>query len=467
MDMGRPIDVKIGVKPVFVQLIHSGAYEGPCRVGDRKSLEPEAESKRGEGNFKKFVEGLKGSLAPDARLLEPVRIEWKDNWVIPEGEFGKLEVDIEDVDLFVVSGGLSQYPAITIAHRYRKPIAMVGAVTTVDVAAYLRSRGLEGYALLDADELNRLISLLRVRKAVRSTKMLVALEGDIIPVGVVSTIWDFEGLRDRFGVDHTCLPARALFEDMGKLSGEEIGKAKELADGLIRNADKVHMSREDLLQSVKFYVTVKKVMDELGCNAFVIPCFEICARRIAEENRVTFCLTHTLLKDEGYPSACEGDVNVLMAMTLLMYVSRESAYMGNSYIVDREKDVIAVHHDVPGLKMRGLDEPDLPYKIRNFTFGGWGATIRYDFSRDVGEPVTLARFNPMATKLLVARGEIAGGGGFDEIGCVLRAHIKVRDAVELLHREVDFGHHLAMVYGDYIDDLKELGGMMKFEVVEV
>ena len=110
---------------------------------------------------------------------------------------------------------------------------------------------------------------------------------------------------------------------------------------------------------------------------------------------------------------------------------------------------------------------DLPYEIRNFTFSGWGATIRCDFARDVGEPVTLARFDPTARKLLVAVGEIAGGKGFNGIGCSLTAHIKVRDAVDLLHKEVDFGHHLALAYGDYAADMKQLGELMGFEVVEV
>ena len=51
---------------------------------------------------------------------------------------------------------------------------MVGAVTNVDISAYLRSRDLEGYTPLDLGELNHLISLLQVRKAIRRTKILTA-----------------------------------------------------------------------------------------------------------------------------------------------------------------------------------------------------------------------------------------------------------------------------------------------------
>ena len=36
-------DLKVKIKPVLPLLIHSGVYEGPCRVGDEKTLDPEFE----------------------------------------------------------------------------------------------------------------------------------------------------------------------------------------------------------------------------------------------------------------------------------------------------------------------------------------------------------------------------------------------------------------------------------------
>jgi len=463
----KPLDLRIRVKPVFVRLLHSAAYEGPCRVGDKREMNPESEKKRAATAFNRFIEDLRANIGKEALLLEPVVFEWNDQWITEEGEMEKLLADLEDVDLFLVSGGLSQYPAIAIGRRYRKPVAMVGSVVTVDVAAHLRSRGMEGYAPMDFDELSRLIRLMRVRKALSKMRILVVLEGDIIPVGVVSTIWDLEDLEDRFGVSHVTIPSKTLFEDMEALSEQDSMRAEALADGLIEGASAIHMKREDLLPSVKFYLAAKQALERFGCNALSIPCFEICAKRIAERERVTFCLTHSLLKDEGIPSACEGDINVLMAMALLMYLSGKSPYMGNSYPIDKDENVLAIHHDVPGLRMKGFEKALLPHEIRNFTFAGWGATIRYDFRQDIGQPVTLARFDPRARRLLVAEGTIVGGDGFGDIGCSLRAHVRVRDVVELFRAEADFGHHLAMVYGRYASDLKELGKMMGFDILEI
>ncbi|MEA3406787.1 MAG: hypothetical protein U9R48_01745 [Chloroflexota bacterium] len=481
-----PTEVKVNVKPVFAQLVHSGYYEGPCRVGREEDLSPEGERQNARADFEQFVQELRENVGPDVKLLEPVYMEWGEDFVVPEAELAKLEPDVHNADLILMApSGLAQYPSITIAHRYEKPIGRMGWVGSVDVAAYLRSRGLEGYAFLGSapsgtwpgiaaathepryDHLNHTLSLLRVRKAFQKTRILVATEGNAgVPTGVVSSIWDLEGLKRRYGVDYTCVSALELVRSMDDLSEAERQQAEDLTDTLIENAEAVHMSRDDILPSAVFYVATKKALDKYESNAFTIPCFELCTKRIPQERRVTFCLTHSLLKDQGIASACEADTNVLMAIALLMYLSGKTAYMGNSYLVDAEENILAVHHDVPGLKMKGYDEPDVPYEIRNFTVGGWGATIRYDFSRDVGAPVTLARFDPTGTKVLVIRAEVAGCGGFDEVGCSLRVHLKVRDIVDLFHKELEFGHHLAMVYGDYVEDVKELGQMMGFEVVE-
>jgi len=466
MSYEKPTDIQVAVKPVFVQLLHSGVYEGPCRVGSKEDLDPQKEKRRGEEQFRKWTQQLESELSAHARLLEPVKMQWRDNWLLPEEEIRRLEEDALETDVYLLHGGLSQYPAVAIGHRFGKPIAMVGTVVTMDVAAYLRSRGLEGYAPLDFDDLNRLLALLRVRKVIAHTKILHATEGDVISVGVVSTIYDIEDLQDRFGVRHHALSADRLLERMDALSPESAAEAEQLTDDLIGGAEENHMSRQDILPSAKFYVAVEQAMQELECNAFTIPCFELCALEVPERHRVTFCLAHSLLKDTGRPAACEGDVNVLMAMAVLMSLSGKSAYMGNCSLLSKPQNTIRIGHSVPGLKMKGLDAPSLPYAIRPFTTGGWGVTLRYDFSRDAGQPVTLARFDPRARKLLVAAGQVASGTGYDKIGCSLGVHISISDVKDFFYKQQDFGHHMAMIYGDYTEDLHMLGRMMNVQIVE-
>ena len=474
MNSQKPVDVKVGVKPVFASLIHSSAYEGPCRVGRAEDLDPTTERARAKEAFNRFIGELE-NLAREAKILKPAYVEHGDDWIVKEKEFEKLESDFEEVDLYLVAGcSLNQFLAAKVGEQYKKPVAMVGGESDgnlpmgCDAVSHLRAKHLEGYIVLDYAELNHLISLLRVRKAVSQTKVLRVTENKFDNVN--GNFWDLENFKMKFGIDHKDICIKELVDEMDRVtqSKDEQDKAENIADILIKNAQRVHMAREYVVNDVKFYLTVKNLMAEYGCNAFTVNCFELCPdKRAAYDRKTTSCLTHTLLKDEGIPSACEGDINALLTIMVLIYISKKSVYMGNIFMRDKAENIVGILHDVPGIKMKGSDKPDLSYEIRNFTVGGWGTTIRYGFSQSKGEEVTVARFDPSGDKILVAKGKIGGGGGFDTIGCSLEALIRIPDVVSFFHKAADFGNHSAMVYGDYTQQLKELGDLMDFEVVEV
>jgi L-fucose isomerase-like protein len=467
--MERAMFEKVGVKIVFAAIVHKGSHEGPCRAGEKKHLTTEFEKKQRKEEFESIVREVKKNLKEDAEILEPAYIEYAENFVIKERELSKLDNDIEKVDLFLIFGGMRVFGI----ERYKKPVAMLGAgISNVDVSAYFRSRGMEGYAVYDYDELNSLLSLLRVRKAIQKTRILRISGGETISWGVVSSIYDFVKLKEKYGTETRTVLFEEFFEEMYKTIAENKKEAERLTDGLIKEAEKVHIKREGIIGSVYFYLTAKKLMEMNGCNAFTSSCFELCSTQIPEKGKFTPCLAHILLKDEGYPSSCEEDISALLAMAFLMYLSKKSSYMGNPIIPNKKENILGIHHDMPGLKMYGIDKKPLPYEIRPFTFGGWGVSMRYDFSRDKGKAVTLGRFDPAAKKMLLIKGEIIKGNNFKTQGpsgwsCILGLDIKISDGMKYFHNAADFGHHLAMVYGDYTDEIKKLGNIMNFEVVEI
>jgi len=72
----RPLDIRIGVKPVYLALIHSDLWEGPCRQAAGKG--PEQERADARKNLEAFSETLKGNASGDIHLLEPVYMEYID-----------------------------------------------------------------------------------------------------------------------------------------------------------------------------------------------------------------------------------------------------------------------------------------------------------------------------------------------------------------------------------------------------
>ena len=468
------LNVKINVKPVFIQLIHHEVYEGPCRFGKLETLTPESDHKRGMESFKEFTELLKENLDENSVLFDPVYYEWTDDFVVEEKLFGELDKDVLEVDLYVIGhNGLPQYPAVKIAERYRKPVSMVNTpkpipllndvIAALDITAYLKARGLEAFSFLDFEDMNKQIKILQVRKALKNTRILAANYGDIIPVGTQSSIYDFEALNQKFGLDLRVISASRIMEGWDKLTREEIKKAEEWTEEFVKNASVCRMKKEDIQPSYEFYLAVKKELNRMWANAFIIPCFELCATKKLDDKRGVFCLAHSLLKDLGIPSACEYDFNALLSIIILTYISEKAVYMGNTIVHDKNRNIIWTFHDVASLKMMGLKGPDLEYEVTAFTESGWGATIRRNFNLDIGKTVTLLRFTPDAKKAVAVRGEIIEGDGHDLIGCNNRVFMKISDAKKFHKLEQTTGHHYSIVFGDYTEEISELGELIGFE----
>lgn len=451
------------LKPVFLSLVHSGAWEGPCRINPPS---PDEERRRVDSSNAAVVKKLKNELSKDAVLMDPVTMYYDEGNIFRAEEWRKLEADASEVDVYLIGGWPAREPGLA---RFQRPVVCMGpGPSQLDIAAGLKARGVEAYAVLDLDELNHLISLMRVRKAVRQTRVLVVTDRRGLPPICGLSVPALPVIKTKLGVDAHVVAYKEFFETMDKLSGEPMARsqARQIVDDLVKRASRVHLARQHIETDVLFYLTATRLMEQYGCNGFTIDCIELCASRIPAARQFTPCLTHTLLKDQGLPSACEGDMNALLAIMLATYTCRKSVYMGNpSY--NKQSSILRVGHDVPGLKMKGLDAPELPFELRNFTGAGWGTTVRYDFSRDRGHPVTVSRFGPGADKILLATGTIEAGSGFEECGCTLGVSIRVPRLVDLYRAHAEFGQHLAVIYGDCTREIRQAAEFMKVEVVEV
>ncbi|HUU28839.1 MAG TPA: hypothetical protein VM123_13595 [archaeon] len=458
-----PRDVKINVKPVSSYIIHGGVWTGPCRWNPNPP--PEEEKARFRNYAAESIKTLEQHVSQDARILEPVYIEYPEATGFGEKQLVQLRADNEKVDLYLISGNVyPQYPGSLIGERYKKPVAMITNYVNWELSARLRSKGLEGYAPADHDELNDLISILRARKVFQNTNLLIISNTPLNNRPAPGACTDFKGLNDRFGFNATFIDYKEFTEERDRVmnSRDMMGEVEKLSDRLIKNAQEVRIDRKWVISSVLFYCAVKNLLTRYNCNAFTIECFEFCSSKLAYDWKVVPCLTHSLLKDEGYPSGCEGDINVSLAMDLLMGLSKKSAYMGNLYIKDR--NTMYLGHNVPAMKMMGFDKPDLPYSLQNFITEGWGPKVQMDLSKFEEKTVTIARCNPLASKILVTKGTITGCEGFAEVGCSLKVLVNIPDTKGLVKKAHNYGFHFAMVYGDYTDKIYELAGMLDLEV---
>jgi len=476
-ELQSALKTKLTVKFIVNGCIHEAAYEGSCRVGELGNLTQEAERKALQDDFIRLQNELKTvPFPPQIELLEPTAMHlWVEKGnpdiMLKDDQLNKLAQDDLKTDVYVVTGGgLPQYTGLRIAEQYHKPVILANtAGWGLDLPAGLRRYGLEGFYVPDWADLKQLLHLMAVRKSIRQTKILnVTNFPEVVPKGVVSSIVDLDFLQQKYGIGYQNVNYDEFFSEMDLTVKENtiLAEAEKIASELMANANNNNMTREDIVNSLLFYFNTKKIMHKYACNAFTIECFELCSSLHPWNRRFTPCLTHALLKDAGFASACEKDLNALIAMMVEMYLARKAVYMGNPDINVKE-NILTIHHSVASRQLKGIEQPMTPYEITSFTQAGFGATLRYDFSQDSGEPVTVSRFDPSATKLLVSKGTVIGGSGLDGCGCAQTVNIRIPNGKQLLRKQQDFGHHLALVFGDYIDEIDLLGELMGFEVVNV
>jgi L-fucose isomerase-like protein len=483
--MKAALDVKVNIKPIFSNMVHEDAWEGPCRVGPREELTKDHEIKIGKEQFEIWKKVLQENIDSSyANVLEPVYLEYPETFVVPDHEFKKLENDAFETDLFLIT-----YRVPGLVERFNKPICMINlGPTPIDLVAYYTDIGKEAYMAHDYQEFNELIELLHVRKAIANTKILILSGSEHIPVSVNSSIHDLPMLEYKYGIRNNRLTFRMVFDEMMKIKDHVVQEVDEITSELITNAKKINIKKDDLKQDVLFYKSVKNLMEEFGCNAFTIPCKDLCASRFPEKTRCVPCIAHSLLKDEKFPTACEEDISAWLAVAILMYLSKKSVFMGNPVLVKKgtyeidelgimkglvssagytfDEEVLEIHHSVPGLKMDGFDKEPLPYEIGHFTYEGWGGKIQTDMADHDEKTVTLARFNRSANKVLVTKGEILKCE-FRDTYCSPAVYYHIDGGVRELRQKLGkggYGHHLAVVYGDYIDKLSKLGEIMGFGV---
>jgi L-fucose isomerase-like protein len=460
------------MKPIMTNMYHTDVWEGPCRFN---VVSPKEEKQRALNAFESFSNELKDNRVGLDRtvvdMMEPELVLFVEDFKINDAEYQKIEDDAREADVLYISPAGSSIATYEIAKKYNKPVVIAWDLNcrTVDIAAYCRTMGLEAYALNSNEERNEIMALLRARKVFSQTRILYPTDRGWPSVASVAGINEPEKLKDQFGIELVTISYKELADEMAntQASESELKDAASMAEIIYKNAEHSYLEKSYVAKSMVFYNTIIRLMRKHECNAFTIECFEFCCSRLPQEWKITPCLVHTMFKDLGIPSACEGDLGGLLSMHMLMSLSKKSAHLGNMFYKD--EGTMEINHSVPGIKMNGVDKPALPYQLGRFVESGWGTKAVVDFMNNEEKSVTVARMNPTGTGLLVLKGKLVGSNGWDEDlrGCSVSAFIVGSEsgtADEFLRKQVDYGNHLVWVYGDYSEQLKKLGKLVDVNV---
>ncbi len=473
IDIPSPYLDKLIVKPVMTAMYHTAVWEGPCRW---KGESKEAELRAATDQFDSFKKSIDSGIYDKslATFLEPGQINFVEDFKITEEEFRKIDEDARKADVIYLNPYGCSVADYAVAARYNKPVILSWGPNcrTVDVAAYCRSHGLECYIPDEVENLTQILSLLKARKNFSQTRILFPTDWKWPSVCSVAGINDPLFLKEQFGIELALISYAEMAKEMDRIRSDNSARknASGMADTVYEGASRSFIDKKYVANSMEFYQTVVNLMKRHNCNAFTIECFEFCTSRLPQKWNITPCLVHTMLKDLGIPSACEGDLGGLLPMHMLMLLSNKSPHFGNMfYYPEMGKGTMAVNHSVPGIKMNGFDKPGLPYQLSHFVDSGWGTKAIVDFMNNDTKEITIARMNPSGKGVLALKGILVDSKGWDDetIGCHDIAYMVGKEsgtAREFVRHQSDYGNHLPWVYGDYSEQLVRLGNLLNIEV---
>ncbi|MEM7821214.1 MAG: hypothetical protein QXX38_00125 [Candidatus Aenigmatarchaeota archaeon] len=219
---------------------------------------------------------------------------------------------------------------------------------------------------------------------------------------------------------------------------KEIEKVNEIeANNLLKRLrlGKIKVSKKELIKAIKVYLALKGLASKYKLSAVSIKCFDIM------NYNYTPCLGVSLCNDDNLIAGCEADLQSILTMIIVSFVSNQQCWMANPSRISFEKNTILIAHCTIATKMISDSS-----KIELITHmeSGSGVAIRGPLKN---KEITLVRLGGNLEKMLIATGKIVKSNMKEENVCRTQAEVKLKGKIERWI-ENSLGNHQVLVYGN-------------------
>ncbi|MEW6235562.1 MAG: hypothetical protein AB1656_09270 [Candidatus Omnitrophota bacterium] len=260
--------------------------------------------------------------------------------------------------------------------------------------------------------------------------------------------------EERLGVRIVPLQHDLLMRCYESVDGKE---AEKEADRWIEGAVKVvEPTREEIIKSSRFYLAMKKAMEEENAQGIAINCLGLF---YAKKLPAYPCLGFSRLNSEGLVGACEADVQSALTMLLFQYLTGKPGFISDP-VIDTANNTVIHAHCVAATRMAGTRGKEDPYILRSHLEDDKGAALQVKMQ--IGRKVTMAKV-VSDDLMLLSTGEITGNPDVDR-GCRTKIATKVADARKVL-QQYSHGLHRVIFYDDHCRDVESLSKYLGFKIV--
>lgn len=253
---------------------------------------------------------------------------------------------------------------------------------------------------------------------------------------LVTTTEDETLIRKRLGVK---IVKMGLEEVLDRFETAEQSARKVYKKILSRFDKKVEPKQTDVLDAVKIYVAIKELMKRKELNAITIKCFDL-----LKTAKNTACLALSLLNDEGLIAGCEGDVDSVLTIMVLNYLTNQPSFMANLNDLNIEDNTIILSHCTVSTL---LCEKRI---LRSHFESRIGVGIQGKLPK---QKVTVCRIGDELSKMTILTGKIISNPN-DPNMCRTQIKVRVDGKVKDLVSKTLGNHHI-LTLGDFKEDLME------------
>ena len=394
-----------------------------------------------------------------------------DEIVIVENELSAIRVaekfKKEDIDVICVIEGTwsSDYLVLDILERVNVPIITwgipgirKGSLCGVQQLDYVLTELKKPYKFIygDVDEEGPYRIIESYAKAVtlkrKLRKILLGLVGYRIR-GMTEVTFDELELKSLLGPRVVHFGLNELEDEIGKVSDEE---AERIWEEVKRKVGKINVNNEEGLNSVKAYLALKKWVKRESLSGLAVECYPDWMGKV--------CLAYSLLGEEGIPGSCEGDVNSLVAMLMLQFLTGSPVHNTDLLIPYREDNSILFSHCGSG--GFSLAENREKISLSPVRLANKGVCVLFPAKPG---PVTLVNLvgRKDTYRMCIVKGEaVKTEMVFAGNPVRVRFSIPVNKFLEIV-AENGFGHHWMIGYGDVKEELEDFCKLVGLRYVSI
>ncbi len=411
------------------------------------------------GKFERYLAHLERKLG-DVRFVGGV--------LIPPTDVNKVVAKLHDADgvlLFHLSGhgGGAPKKAMDQIVNVGLPTAVFSQPFSGHGWMYFPQWQKEGKKVVllptsDWGDIDQIVALMRVAPRLRQTRIIVV--GRAKGTDAACSAGQ---VKERLGTEVIPISNEQVIEahravelQTAEAEAEQywISKAKNI----------IEPTRQEIINSARLYLAMKNIMATERAQATTS---SHCMGRPAK-----CCLTYSKLNDLGLVGACEGDMDSTLTMLMFSYAFGVPGFISDP-VFDASQNALIHFHCTSATKMDGPAGQRLPFTIRTQSDSEQGVSL--DVENRIGQDVTCAKFVNLDT-MLISTGKIFKVT-HDELGCRTQFWTKVNNAEAMFHNwgagVIKGGQHTIMTllhrvvfYGDHLQDIKNLGALMGFKVIE-